>query len=437
MTQPSPAATALHAALAEDTLAPLRLALSGGLDSCLLLHLLAAEPDWRRRLEAVHVHHGLSPHADEWAAFCVAQGAALGVPVRVERVQLCPGNGESLEAQARRARYGMLARHLPPGGVLLTAHHGDDQLETLLLAIKRGSGVRGLAGMGARQPFAGGVLVRPLLGFARAELAAQAGVLGLTWVEDESNGDERFDRNFVRQQLAPPLRARWPAILQTAARSMSLCAEAAELLDELAQSDLAAIGEGERLPVAPLNALSPARRANVLRHWLRERGATPPSREQLTLLWQEVAQARADANPSLCWDLWRCRRHQGALVVLPRDEPAAPLSWEAELEVGQWLTLPAGLGRLRLVPSPAGPLRAPQGGERLLLRFTVAPGCRLHPIGRAGSRRLKKLWQEYGVPSWQRGRVPLLHYDETPAAALGVFVCEGFAGTALGWEWQR
>lgn len=420
--------------------APLRLALSGGLDSCLLLHLLASEPYWRARLEAIHVHHGLSPHADEWAQFCCDLGGRLGVPVRVERVQLTPGNGESLEAQARTARYGALARHLPAGGLLLTAHHGDDQLETLLLALKRGSGPTGLAGIRPRQSFAGGQLLRPLLDFARQDLAALASEMGMIWVEDESNGDDRFDRNFVRLHLAPLLRARWPAILQTAGRSMSLCAEAADLLDELAVDDGAQAVTTQGLSIVAAARLSPARRANLLRHWLKSQGAALPSRDQLALIWLEVAQAREDANPCLAWEHWSVRRHQGHLILLARESgEAEPLAWQGEIGIDTPLTLPANLGSLLLRPDMAGALRLPRPDEPLSVRFTVAPGSRLHPVGRSGSRRLKKLWQEYGVPSWQRGRIPILFYGDAPAAVLGLFVCQPFArreGEGLSWHWQ-
>lgn len=422
--------------------APLRLALSGGLDSCLLLHLLAAEPDWRDRLQAIHVHHGLSAHADQWLAFCRERCAGLGVTFVAERVQLSPGNGESLEAQARTARYQALAKHLPPDGLLLTAHHGDDQLETLLLALKRGSGVRGLGAMRPSQPFAGGQLLRPWLALAREQLLEAAQALGIDWVEDESNQDDRFDRNFLRLHLLPLLRERWPAMVTTAARSAELCAESSDLLDELAEQDAAGVMVSGQLLIAPLEQLNAPRRANVIRFWLRSLGAATLSREQLQRLWQEVALARTDAEPQFCWEQWCARRYQGRLVVLPQAALHMPApDWQGMLNGDNWLTLPAGLGRLRVLPNPQGALRAPRSGERLSIRFSVEDGSRLHPVGRAGSRRLKKLWQEYAIAPWLRGSIPILYYNETPAAVLGVFVCAGFAAEAdearLGWQWQR
>jgi tRNA(Ile)-lysidine synthase len=415
----------------------LLVAYSGGLDSTLLL--LLAERFARERqlpLRALHVHHGLSPNADAWAEQCAAFCRQLGVPLQVARVQLNRGNGESLEAQARTARYGQLSAALAPGGWLLTAHHQDDQLETLLLALKRGAGPRGLAGILPSQPFGKGALLRPLLTVSRQDLAEAASEAGLSWVEDESNQDLSYDRNFLRQRVIPGLRARWPAIAQTAARSMALCAEQQALLEELAAEDWRLAGEGEALRIAPLHELSPARRNNLLRHWIRRQGGEMPARDQLARLWDELVLARPDANPQLNWGRVSCRRYQGLLHLVRPD--LAPLTEQIPLVPDGLVTLPDRLGSLQLKISTEGQLRLPEADEPLSIRFSVAPGQTLTPQGRGGSRRLKKLWQEYGVPSWQRGRIPMIFYGETPAAALDLFICEGFARTGnLGLTWQR
>uniref|UniRef100_UPI001012FEE7 tRNA lysidine(34) synthetase TilS n=1 Tax=Aeromonas veronii TaxID=654 RepID=UPI001012FEE7 len=298
----------------------LLVAFSGGLDSTLLL-VLAAQYAREHGLpvRALHVHHGLSPHADEWVAHCEAVCQQLAVELLVEWVTLARGNGESLEAQARTARYQRLTARMRAGEWLLTAHHQDDQLETLLLALKRGAGLRGLAGILPSQPFAGGLLLRPLLDVSRAELAEAAATLPFGWVEDESNQDVSYDRNFLRQTLIPQLKARWPAMAQTAARSMALCAEQEALLEELAESDWQLAGEGEALHIGPLHALSPTRRNNLLRYWIRRQGGEMPSREQLARLWQEVALARGDANPQLNWGRQSCRRYQERLYLVSPD----------------------------------------------------------------------------------------------------------------------
>ncbi|MGE6124842.1 tRNA lysidine(34) synthetase TilS [Aeromonas rivipollensis] len=417
----------------------LLVAFSGGLDSTVLLVLAARfAREQGLALRALHVHHGLSPHADDWVAHCEGVCQQLAVPLMVERVQLQRGNGDSLEAQAREARYQRLAACLGEGEWLLTAHHQDDQLETLLLALKRGAGLRGLAGMVPNQPFAGGRLLRPLLEVSRAELAALAETLPYGWVEDESNQDVSYDRNFLRQQLIPQLKARWPAMAQTAARSMALCAEQEALISELAEADWQRAGEGEALRIEALQPLSPVRRNNLLRHWIRRQGGEMPSRELLGLLWQEVALAREDANPRLSLQGLECRRFQGRLHLVPPG--LAPREEVLPIRVGETLCLPDGLGAFRLLSSDGGEgLRPPREDEPLSVRFQVASGVMLKPVGRVGSRRLKKLLQEYGVPSWQRGRIPILYYGEQVALVAGLFVCDGFLAPEGGikGDWRR
>ena len=199
------------------------LALSGGLDSMLLLHLLKQwqqqAPEQDRQLSAVYVHHGLSPNADAWAEFCAAQCALLQVPFVMEKVQLEGKN--NLEAKAREARYQVLAAAINSSDTALcTAHHADDQLETLLLALKRGSGAAGLAGIAAAKAFANGWLVRPLLDFNRSELEAVAKTSAIPFIIDESNNNAAFDRNFLRLEVLPLLRQRFPAIAKTSSRAM-------------------------------------------------------------------------------------------------------------------------------------------------------------------------------------------------------------------------
>lgn len=415
----------------------LLVAFSGGLDSTVLLVLAARFARAHGlALNALHVHHGLSPHADDWVAHCEGVCRQLAVPLIVERVQLCRGNGESLEAQARAARYERLAAHLGEGEWLLTAHHQDDQLETLLLALKRGAGLRGLAGMVASQPFAAGHLLRPLLDMSRAELAEAAQSLPYGWVEDESNEDPSYDRNFLRQQIIPLLKDRWPAMARTTARTMALCAEQEALISELAEADWQAVGEGEGLRIDGLLSLSPVRRNNLLRHWIRRQGGEMPSRELLGLLWQEVALARDDANPRLSLQGLACRRYQGRLYLIAPD--LAPREEVLPIGMEETLTLPDGLGQFRLWRTDGEGLRTPRGDEPLSVRFQVAPGVMLKPVGRVGSRRLKKLLQEYGVPSWQRGRIPILYYGEQVALVAGLFVCDGFLAPEEGvaWEWR-
>ncbi|MBL1378584.1 tRNA lysidine(34) synthetase TilS [Zobellella sp. CGMCC 1.18722] len=411
-------------------------AFSGGLDSTVLLALCARLAAGQgRALTALHVHHGLQAVADAWPAHCAAVASRLGVPCRTLYVQVALGPRISLEAAAREARYRALAAELAPGDALLTGHHRDDQAETLLLALKRGAGVAGLAAMPASRPLGAGVQLRPLLDCSRQQLEAHAREAGLSWVEDPSNADNRFDRNFLRNEILPRLQAQWPSFMDTLSRSAELCAEQLDLAGELAAQDLPGLlTAGGGLSVAGLARLSPARRGNALRHWLQGQGIHC-SRVQLTALWRELALARPDATPQLRLGQKEVRRYQGALY-LPEPGPAPrPLP---ALQAGTWQD--CGAGRIRLEWTETGAeLAAGLDPARLHLAFGV-PGLRARPLGRTGSRPLKKLWQEYAIPPWQRERIPLLLDGDRLVAALGVFISQEYASLPdrPGWrlQWQ-
>ena len=411
-------------------------AFSGGLDSTVLLHQLvqwrALHPDVA--LRAIHIHHGLSPHADSWVQHCESVCAQWQVSLVVERVHL-EDDGLGIEAQARRARYQAFAQTLLPGEVLMTAQHLDDQCETFLLALKRGSGPAGLSAMGESSPFAGTQLIRPLLAQTREALEAWARQHELCWIEDESNQDDTYDRNFLRLRVTPLLQQRWPHFAQAVARSAALCAEQESLLDELLASDLAdCITSRGTLLLTPLMMMSGVRRAALLRRWLAGLNAPMPSRDGLERIWQEVALAREDASPSFRLGEYEVRRYQSQLwwVKSVDGQSETVISW---LEWKTPLTLPAGLGSVQLIS--AGDLRLPQADEVVSIRFK-APGL-LHIVGRNGGRKLKKIWQEQGIPPWRRDTTPLLFYGETLIAAAGVFVTrEGAAvdeeGMSLIWH---
>lgn len=409
---------------------------SGGLDSTVLLHQLVC---WREQqpevsLRAIHVHHGLNARADEWVEQCQALCEQWQVPLTVVRVTLNQA-GQSIEAQARQARYQAFREALLPGEVLLTAQHLDDQSETFLLALKRGSGPAGLAAMPASLPFGDTLLLRPLLHTRRTALEAWAQQHALRWIEDDSNQDDKYDRNFLRLHILPRLNVRWPHFADAVARSAALCGEQEQLLDELLAEELAALTtEAGALHIAPLMTKSAVRRAAILRRWLAQQGAAMPSRDRLARIWQEVALARDDATPVLTLGDGEIRRYQGLLwwVKVPQSQRDTQIGWDDPF---QPLALPAGLGELQLITG--GEIRAPRAGERATVRF-YAPGT-LHIFGRAGGRKLKKIWQELGVPPWQRDSTPILFYDETPIAAAGQFItrdglAEEEAGFTLRWK---
>ncbi|MBI2379992.1 MAG: tRNA lysidine(34) synthetase TilS [Gammaproteobacteria bacterium] len=404
--------------------APLLLAYSGGADSEALLRLLllrlgASSP---RRLRLVHVHHGLSPNADAWEAHCAQRAESLGIPFLCRHVHLELTGGDSLEAQARAARYGAMAKAMQAGEILLTAHHRDDQAETVLLRLLRGSGTAGLAALRAWQDFGPGRLWRPLLGISGSLLRGWLAEQGLSWLEDESNAAARFDRNFLRHEILPRLSVRWSAAAASLARHAAQAAEDEALLGELARADLVPARQArpECLTMAPLLSLSPARERNALRLWLKELGWQMPSRAQMDVLSGEVLRAAEDAKACLRLAEGELRAWRGSLFAVPMLTELGQVAAQA----WPWpepIRLSSGLGWLKAQPAETG-LRAPAPGEAVSLRYR-AGGERCRPAGRDHSQSLKKLFQEHGVPPWLRERLPLVYFGEELVAVAGVFVC--------------
>jgi tRNA(Ile)-lysidine synthase len=407
------------------------LALSGGLDSIALLQLLV---QWRSRqrasrrveLRAIHIDHQLRPASNSWAKHCRAVAREAGIVCTVVKVTVPKRRGESLEAAAREVRYAALAARLRPNEWLVTAHHLDDQLETLLLQLMRGAGVAGLAGMAeaAREPLP---LWRPLLEVSRAELSQWLQARGGRWVEDDSNLDERFDRNYLRHRIVPLLQARWPAASKTAARSAAHLGEARELLQALAEIDAAQVIEDGVVQIAALQALDVARQRNLLRHWIASQGLTMPDAVHLERIRVELPAARVDAQPIVRWEGGEVRRFRQRLHALVPS--AAPSSQSIEHR-WRWrrqpvLELGAGLGRLRWVQDATGEIAAARlpavlrvaarvGGERIRLRRT------------GPNHTVKELLRERGVVPWERERVPLVFANEALALVADLFVAASF-----------
>jgi tRNA(Ile)-lysidine synthase len=405
--------------------APLCVAVSGGLDSTVLLHALA--PLARAAgttLRAAHVDHGLQAVAPAWAAACADTCRRLRVPLATTAIALAPERGESVEAAAREARYAALAAGLGDGERLLTAHHADDQLETVLIQLLRGSGLAGLAAMPACARLGRGRHLRPLLGFDRADLEAYARAHGLAVHEDPMNADPRFDRAWLRRRVLPALRERWPAAAATVSRSSQHVAEASRLLAEIAAADASGVLEAGRLSIAGLSRLSRERQSNLLRWWLREQGLRPPPAARFGRGFDDLLRARPDGAPCLAWEGGEVRRYRGRLYALAGlGVPVAARAGEA----GAW-ELGAGLGRLQLVAGKSGGLCAERASAAVVRFRSGGESLKPHP-GRP-RKRLKDLCQEAGIVPWMRDRLPLIYVGDRLAAVGDLWVDAGFAAGA-------
>ena len=409
------------------------MALSGGLDSTVLLDLCHALRRERPELQfaAAHIHHGLQREADDWAAFCAEACRALDIPLTISHVDARPMRGDSPEAAARYARYAALSDLLGTGDTLLTAQHQDDQAETLLLQLLRGAGVAGLAAMPEQAVFGPGFLARPLLDYCRAELAEYAQERRLRWIDDPSNSDNRFARNYLRREIMPVLRARWPGADRALARSAAHCAEAKCLLDELGAELLQHVSGDTPgvLVIARLAELPAERQRLVLRHWLSARGCPLPSTAILERIRTEVCGAAPDRQPLVTWNDVEIRRFRG-LVHLCKSAPDFDPSWETEWDGQSPLALPPNNGRLFVERLPGPGLNQLQWGRgRITVRYRRG-GESLRLADRSGSRHLKKLLQEAGVPGWERNRLPLIYIDSALAAVADRWIDEAFNGDA-------
>lgn len=415
-------------------------AFSGGADSTALLHLVSADPRIRP-LRALHVHHGLDPAADRWEAHCREACDALPVPLTVRRVHVPPSR-HGLEAAAREARYRAFEGELARGECLVQAHHADDQAETVLFRLIRGSGARGLTGIPARRALGGAWVVRPLLGFPREGIHRYLDTVGARWIDDQANRDPRFDRTYLRQEVLPVLERRWPGAAARIARSAEHLSAAVDAEEELAARDLAHVRVNGLPSVAGLRRLPGPRAEALLRLWLRLRGAEPPGARRLRAGLRALLDAREDGAPALEWPGGAVRRHQGSLHFVPARSEAGGLGPSPRAGAGNVATSRWGAhwdlrGSLR---GPWGVLRATWSPDPGLTPELLHHGVHLHcrataPAG--AQRRVKKAFQQAGVPPWERACCPLVFAGPRLVALAGRWVdprWRGAPGLKLLWD---
>ena len=438
----------LHRVLSDlpGTSSPRKLciALSGGVDSVVLLHALAGlryqQPDWQVR--AVHINHQLQKDSDLWAQQCVDWCAQLQVPCTVLTVQVIDIRKQGIEAAARTARYAALQTELQPDEILLTAHHADDQLETVLMALMRGAGLDGLAAMPRMVRFGSAWHARPLLGFTREILQVWAKQQRLSYLTDPTNAQTQFDRNYLRHEIIPRLKQRWPAAAATGARAAEHLAEAQQLMDAYVAQDCSQALTANALSLDALRNWNSARRRAVIRYWLQRNEVLMPSTKVLQTLENDMFNSAEDRVPCAGWGNCVIHRYRHRLYLETFRQPEQLddcLSWHWQAP----LQLPHQLGSLCLTSADDGAslrlngsslptpltIRFRQGGERLRL-----PGESFH-------RELKKLMNDAGVLPWWRGRIPLLYAGNELVAVAGLWVSAEFVATgtqpALQLQWSR
>ncbi len=413
---------------------------SGGLDSHVLLHLLHTYCHQSKPapgLTAIHINHGLNPDAGHWAEHCRAICQELKIEYRLIELDARAPKGESQEAWARKLRYDALRQLVGPADILMTAHHQDDMAETLLIQLFRGSGPAGLAAMPAKSGFGPGRHYRPLLQYTRSDLKTYAEQHRLSWIEDDSNTDLKYDRNLIRNNILPAISQRWPAISRTLYRAARLQADAASLLDDLGNSDmqLCAVEHGNYLRVSLLQVLSSTRAANTVRYWIRSRRFPLPTERQLSEVFTSLLAAGPDTVPCVCWNGTELRRYRDTIfITAPLPDPPDPL-----LQIDWDMNTPCKLvmGTLQASRGRGSGIKASKCmNDHLNVRFRRTDTL----IKMSGHhRQLRKLFQQYGIPPCYREYIPLLFAADVLIMIPGICIADDYLATAdeEGWkiEW--
>lgn len=387
--------------------ADVTLGLSGGLDSCVLLHFLAQlRQPLDFQLSAIHVNHQISPNAGEWSRFCEKLCTDMGVPLKVVEVDVPRNSGLGLEAAAREARYGALLEH--GSGMLVLAHHQDDQAETMLLQLLRGAGVDGLSAMPAAGQMGDAKVLRPLLDIPRAVIQICADEVGLHWIEDESNQDSCFDRNFLRNEVMPLLKSRFPACTTTLARSSENFADCSVLLAQVAEEDAKSICSASKLNIHELQKLPQVRAMNLLRWWVCQETGLRLSRSRLSEILSQLFFARPEAQVECNLDGLLLRRYrQWAYVDQEKEVAPYQMKWDGMSE----LNLPDG-SRLTMQRGDSCGMRPEVITHGIVVSNRVGKPengkLEIRLESNRPTRALKNLWQEAGTPPWERERTPLL-----------------------------
>ena len=411
---------------------------SGGLDSHVLLHVII-ELIGKKRITAVHVNHQLSSNSDIWQKHCEDRCLEIGVDIICKTVSI-KNRGTGIEDAARNARYSVFEKLLKKNDLLILAHHADDQIETMLFRLFRGSGIKGMSGMPISRLLGNGELFRPLLPFFRRDLESYASANQINWIEDDSNLDIAFDRNFIRHKLIPTINERWPNSSFKLNRSANIFAESDFLINILAQKDFKIVKEvservGWSISIDKLNGFEIIRQKNILRYWFNLHNLTLPSYAVLDNALNQMIGSKIDAEPIVSWGDLQLRRFNKKLYLLPLnfEDPNYSVKKKKGRELLEKNSIKwDGSSHLILPDSSSLCVKLKiKGGLRidvkknLEIRFRSG-GERCKPQGRSGSNTLKKLFQEYSLEPWLRNNIPLIYIDNRLAAVGDLWVCDEF-----------
>ncbi len=405
----------IHELPPQSAVSQLYVGYSGGLDSSVLLHVLA-HSELKTKIKAIHVNHGLSVHALAWQNHCQRQCAQLNIPIIIKKTTNIPL--KNLEENARNARYEALFSEMGAQDCLLLAHHRNDQAETVLLQLFRGAGIDGLAAMQALKRTENGWVCRPLLGYSREMLEKYGADQGLSWIEDASNNEQVFARNYIRHTVLPLIEKKWPAAVMSLSRAARHCQDAQVQLMELAHNNYPELDRVWKLDIALLQPLNALELANVMRCWLKKNAVAYPSSATLARLKKECIDASNDANPIVRFGNYSFRRYKNFLYLV-RARKTCPTNTIVWNRFPDTCATPLGslqacknLSGVYIPPGSSVEIRWRQNGERIVLHKQT--------------KTLKKLWQEWAVPTWCRQEIPLIYINEVLAVVVGYAIADAF-----------
>lgn len=398
------------------------IALSGGIDSVVLLHqLVSLRNNYSLKLKAIHINHNLQDSSASWQDFCKNLCAKWQVEFVSYDIQL--KQKSNIEESARRARYEVFKKCLVAGDILLTAHHQDDQAETLLLQLLRGAGPKGLSGMPKEKRLGKGLHCRPLLTSTRDDIHTYAKQHKLIWIEDPSNSNVNFARNYLRSDVIPVMKSRWKSFSRILARVADNCRETEVIIREVARADLALVRShaDNIISLTRLAMLSAARQRQVLRFWLRSLGYKVPNQKKLLQLQKDFLSAAPDRFPHTVIGNVELRRHRNLLYVLPCEQT------NDEMQIYSWdLISPLQINNMILSAKPIKGRGIKATSANVTVRFRQG-GEKCQIKGKTHTQKLKKIFQEKKIPQWERDRIPLIYVGDKLAAAVDYFIADEFA----------
>ncbi len=405
------------------------IAYSGGIDSSVLLHLIfSIKDDLKQSLEVIHINHGLHEKSDNWEIFCKAQCKKFNISFKAININELPPKNESIESWARNKRYFLITKEMKKGDLLLTAHHMDDQVETFFLQVLRGAGPRGLSSMPVIKKITNGYHVRPFLNIRRSELEKYANTNNLSWQDDESNLDVRYDRNYLRHKVLTYLEMAWPSYRQSISRAISHQKESMDLLNDIASEDMSKVLHKNfvNLDIKLLKELNLPRQKNLIFYWLDNLNLEKPGSRHMDQIIKTLINTSSDKSPCVNWKNTEVRKYRDYLYAsntIKQHNINEEIHWNTNLPIeiqGEKLIAKETLGK--------GILRSCIDGAKISIRYRNG-GEKIYSNSLNNSKTVKQLFQEHGVLPWFRDRVPLIYVNEELAVIPGFCVGKKFSAS--------